>query len=78
MSRGTPVIVKFRVMELDGGEIQRYTIPPLPPQWNPSPKDGYDTEDEAESDILKHLSQMGGLMGSTPILFVVKTFHGDN
>ena len=69
MSREIPVVSKFVVMELSGREVERYY----------GMKDNnFNTEQEAEDAITKHLAQMGGLMGPTPRLFVVKLFHGES
>jgi len=66
-----PVVEKFIVMKLDMDECRPYN--------HLSNREGvFDSQGEAEEAIKSHLSQLGGLMGPTPVLFVIKTFHGDN
>lgn len=68
MSRSIPVVSKFVVMELASRGVERYR----------GIDENFDTQQEAEDAITTHLSGMGGLMGSTPQLFVVKLFHGES
>lgn len=57
---------KYVVMELNRGEFEQV----LPKNW----KEGYDTEQEAETELMQYLGKMGGLLGDLPNLFIMKTF----